>query len=200
MSKIEQENQGDNPVVSAPDEFAGPTRKADYQVGYKRPPRQTRFKPGQSGNPKGRPKGTPNHRTTVNRVMNETVSVREGDKTCRVTKFEAAVQAQTLKSMKGDVRSAAAVFTLMGKTGLLGDQDGAIKIADAKASAKQLSQGEALFEHIDPNVLSKDELIELSRLAEVVDRGGGITALSTGDFERLKQIINKGRGKYSAAA
>jgi len=28
------------------------------EVGYKRPPKATRFKPGQSGNPKGRPKGT----------------------------------------------------------------------------------------------------------------------------------------------
>jgi hypothetical protein len=30
---------------------------ADYAVGYKRPPRSAAFKPGQSGNPKGRPKG-----------------------------------------------------------------------------------------------------------------------------------------------
>jgi len=31
--------------------------KAKYKVGYKNPPKQTQFKPGQSGNPKGRPKG-----------------------------------------------------------------------------------------------------------------------------------------------
>jgi hypothetical protein len=35
----------------------------------------------------------------------------------------------------------------------------------------------------------------LSRLAEVIDLGGDVTALSTSDFERLKQIVNKGRGK-----
>ena len=29
---------------------------SDYEVGYKRPPKHTQFKPGQSGNPKGRPK------------------------------------------------------------------------------------------------------------------------------------------------
>jgi hypothetical protein len=56
-----------------------------------------------------------------------------------------------------------------------------------------------LFEHIEPGLLSKDEMIELSRLAETVDRGG-ITALSATDFERLKQIINKGRGHDPAAA
>lgn len=31
--------------------------KSDYKVGYRNPPRETQFRPGQSGNPKGRPKG-----------------------------------------------------------------------------------------------------------------------------------------------
>lgn len=31
-------------------------RKTGYKVGYRNPPKETRFKPGQSGNPKGRPK------------------------------------------------------------------------------------------------------------------------------------------------
>ena len=30
--------------------------KRDYEIGYGKPPKQTRFKPGQSGNPRGRPK------------------------------------------------------------------------------------------------------------------------------------------------
>ena len=28
----------------------------DYEVGYKKPPKEYQFKPGVSGNPKGRPK------------------------------------------------------------------------------------------------------------------------------------------------
>jgi len=32
----------------------------DYEVGYKKPPKQGRFKKGQSGNPRGRPSGTKN--------------------------------------------------------------------------------------------------------------------------------------------
>jgi hypothetical protein len=34
------------------------TGEKQEEVGYKHPPKRTRFKPGQSGNPKGRPKGT----------------------------------------------------------------------------------------------------------------------------------------------
>ena len=39
-----------------------------YQVGYCRPPLHSRFKPGQSGNPKGRPKQSRNMRTIVKQV------------------------------------------------------------------------------------------------------------------------------------
>jgi hypothetical protein len=196
MSKIEHQQDD---VASTPDEGAGAAPKPGYKVGYKRPPRHTQFKPGQSGNPKGRAKGLQNHRTTLNRVMNEKVSVREGDKTRSMTKFEAMLQAQAVKGMKADARSASVILNLMSKTRLLGDEQDANKMIEPNASAKQVSQSEAWFEHIDQDLLSKDEMIELSRLAETVDRGG-ITALSASDFEHLKQIINKGQGKDPAAA
>ena len=35
--------------------FGGSMKKKDYEIGYKKPPKHTQFKPGQSGNPKGRP-------------------------------------------------------------------------------------------------------------------------------------------------
>jgi hypothetical protein len=52
-----------------------------------------------------------------------------------------------------------------------------------------------LFENLDVERLSREELTELSRLAEVIDLGGDFTALSSDDFERAKYIVNKGRGK-----
>ena len=39
----------------------------DYEVGYRRPPRHSRFKPGQSGNPRGRP----NRSKNINTLMQE---------------------------------------------------------------------------------------------------------------------------------
>jgi|ERR1700722_6885263 hypothetical protein len=54
---------------------------------------------------------------------------------------------------------------------------------------------DTLFEGIDLDLLSHSEQIELSHLAEIIDLGGDVTALSTAAFERLKHILNKGRGK-----
>ena len=49
-----------------------------HQVGYGRPPLHTRFKPGQSGNPKGRPKGAKNEDTILREIMNRPIDIREG--------------------------------------------------------------------------------------------------------------------------
>ena len=54
-------------------------RKTDeYEVGYSKPPKHSRFKPGQSGNPKGRAKGTPNLKTDLSQELAERIRVREG--------------------------------------------------------------------------------------------------------------------------
>jgi hypothetical protein len=197
MSGSEQENHSENPLLGAPEDTSGDAPKTEYQVGYKRPPVQTRFKPGQSGNAKGRPIGRSNAKTTVERVMNEKVSVREGEKTRHMTKFEAMLQTQTMKGMKGDARSAGMVVNVMTRTGHLKDQEDETAIESAKRGAPpdKPRPGDSLFENIDPALLSADEMIELSRLAEIIDVGGDITALSVSDFERVKEIVNKGREK-----
>jgi Family of unknown function (DUF5681) len=197
MSGSEQENHSENPLLGASEGTSGDAPGAEYQVGYKRPPRRTRFKPGQSGNPRGRPTGRPNAKTTVERVMNEKVSVREGEKTRHMTKFEAMLQAQTMKGMKGDARSAGMVVNVMTRTGHLGDQEDetAIESAELGAPADKPRPADPLFANIDPALLSDDEMIELSRLAEIIDVGGDITVLSVNDFQRVKQIVNKGRDK-----
>src|SRR5262245_39270157 len=60
----------------------------EYEVGYGRPPKHTRFKPGESGNPKGRAARSRNVKTIVKQVLDEPMSVREGSRVRKVTRFE----------------------------------------------------------------------------------------------------------------
>ena len=76
-----------------------------YTIGYRKPPAQTRFKKGQSGNPTGRPKGTLNFATALERALGEPVVVNEGGKRRTVTKLDAAVTQLVNKSAMGDLRA-----------------------------------------------------------------------------------------------
>ena len=84
----------------------------DYKVGYKKPPEETRFKPGQSGNPKGRPKGAKSIATLLADILEEKITLREGDRVRRVSKAQAMLLAQTQKAIKGDTRAFDAVLKL----------------------------------------------------------------------------------------
>jgi Family of unknown function (DUF5681) len=95
----------------------------DHKVGYRRPPRHSRFTKGQSGNPKGRPKGSANAKTIVSRVINEKVTLRDGDKARDVTKLEGLLHAHLVKAIKGDARSASLVIGLVARLGLLSEAE-----------------------------------------------------------------------------
>jgi hypothetical protein len=64
-------------------------RVGDDQIGYRQPPRHSRFKPGQSGNVKGRPKGARNFRTDVRATLKRLVKIRSGGKSFRMSTQEA---------------------------------------------------------------------------------------------------------------
>ena len=76
-----------------------------YPIGYGKPPAQTRFKKGKSGNPTGRPKGTPNFATALERALGEQVVVNEGGQRRTVTKLEATVTQLANKAAMGDLRA-----------------------------------------------------------------------------------------------
>ena len=77
----------------------------DDTVGYKRPPRHSQFRPGQSGNPRGRQKGLRNLASDVKRTLGTPVTVNEQGKTNRVSTQEAVLRRLREKALKGDARA-----------------------------------------------------------------------------------------------
>jgi hypothetical protein len=89
----------------------------DSTVGYRRPPVHTRFKPGESGNPKGRPKRAKNYRTVLNSILKEKVTVREGGKVRIMPKYEAILHALVMNAIQGKARARAILLELAREQG-----------------------------------------------------------------------------------
>jgi Family of unknown function (DUF5681) len=92
-------------------------------VGYKRPPPKSRFPKGKSGNPFGRKKGQRNLATVLNEVLQQTVTVKQGDKSGRLTKGEALIKKLVNKANNGDRQAINAVACLAEKIGRMEDRN-----------------------------------------------------------------------------
>ena len=51
----------------------------DYEIGYKKPPKNGQFKKGQSGNPKGRPTGSKNKKKVFNDILSQELITNNGE-------------------------------------------------------------------------------------------------------------------------
>jgi hypothetical protein len=84
----------------------------DNVARHQRPPRKGQFKPGQSGNPHGRPKGSRNIRTCVQRLLDAPILVKEDGKTRKIPRAEAIAIQFVNRAARGDPKGLAAVMTL----------------------------------------------------------------------------------------
>jgi hypothetical protein len=105
--------------MTLPDDPGGGTkdRKGDGLVGYGRPPVDKQFKPGQSGNPRGRPKQQKNIATIVDDVLRKKIRIRRGNKVLSVTKLEAAIEVFLNKAVAGDHHAFAKLIQVLDKLG-----------------------------------------------------------------------------------
>jgi hypothetical protein len=87
--------------------------ETDYEVGYKKPPKHSQFKKGQSGNPRGRPRGSKNLATMVREAIDEKVTITEKGRHRQITLFEASLKHLCRKSAQGDHRATQALLRLV---------------------------------------------------------------------------------------
>lgn len=89
---------------------AEPTAPKQYEVGYGKPPKKTQFKPGQSGNPKGRTKGSKHTiYTYIQRELNSSITLTDGSK---ITKEQGFARQLTNKALRVDIQSQKLLFNI----------------------------------------------------------------------------------------
>ena len=122
----------DTAGASRVDPAPQPASKADgadgYDVGYKKPPSHSQFKPGQTGNPKGRPKGSKNLKTELAEELQERIAVREGGTRRTVSKQRAMLKGLTAKAVQGDPRAANLVLNLVLRLLSQDEEDGPVDL------------------------------------------------------------------------
>lgn len=100
------------------------TKKDD--VGYKKPPRHSQFKPGKSGNPAGRPKGKKNLKTLLEQRLRKTVTIMEKGRKKTLTMGELVVAKLVADAASGDALARKDLIRLM--EGLIDKPDTALRI------------------------------------------------------------------------
>jgi hypothetical protein len=83
---------------------------SDYPVGYKKPPRHSQFKPGQSGNSKGRPKRSPTFDEALAKQLRRSVTVTMGDTVQKIPMLQAIAIKHVSQAATGDPKSTAIVL------------------------------------------------------------------------------------------
>jgi Family of unknown function (DUF5681) len=94
----------------------------NVSIGYGKPPEQTKFKKkGQSGNPYGRPKGSRNLKTLINRELNTTITIEQAGKKRKIRRKDALVKSLVHDALKGRDRPREKVFDYVDRAETLDD-------------------------------------------------------------------------------
>lgn len=94
-----------------------PEDPEDYEIGFGKPPKHTQFKKGQSGNPKGRPKGSKSLAATFDELAREKMWVNTPNGRKRMSWFDMNIMQLLTRGAKGDIRAIRQVIQMRKEIG-----------------------------------------------------------------------------------
>ncbi len=97
--------------------MAAKKTKPTYAVGYGRPPKTTRFRKGESGNPKGRPKGSRPVGAVLQEILQQRIAVTENGRTRRIPALEVMLRRLANDAMRNDVAALKTILMLVDRYG-----------------------------------------------------------------------------------
>lgn len=134
-----------------------PKKRAAYDVGYGKPPEHTRWKPKQSGNLRGRPKGATSNKKRSKRMLEALNQVRVGDEVRTITTHDLALERVREGVRKADSRAINQALALAREL----DRD-----AEAKAAAAPAGQQESEPMSEDDEAIALEYLLRQKALKE----------------------------------
>ena len=89
----------------------------DYVVGFRRPPQATQFKKGESGNPKGRPKGSRSIGAVLQEILQQKIAVTESGRTRRLPALEVMLRRLRNDAMRSEPAALKLILSLFDRYG-----------------------------------------------------------------------------------
>jgi hypothetical protein len=119
-------------------------RSNSYEVGYGKPPKDTQFKKGSSGNPKGRPRKTLDFHLELLREFGSSITINENGRRRRISKYEAVIKQLAIKAMSGNL---SAIRILLGLCQVASEKD-ALLGASQSSGPKKVNYSEMTDEEL----------------------------------------------------
>ena len=94
----------ENGSKSAPTQPQGHAGEED-EFGYGKPPKHSQFRPGKSGNPKGRPRGAKGFEATLKRELDRKIAVTVNGRSTEISRADAMMKRVVEQGLKGDLKA-----------------------------------------------------------------------------------------------
>lgn len=94
-----------------------------YEIGYRRPPKSRQFQKGSSGNPKGRPKGSNNFLTLLEKELRQGITVNENGKKKTISRMQAMVKRMVAGALNGEQKALLTLVEILRRMGRLEEPD-----------------------------------------------------------------------------